>query len=97
MFKTNLCPSIRYDAKTHQIPLQDERRINVSKLGLGIPAPLTPPALLSFPYQPETQFFFVLADRLNLVNLYSIPTEMAKFTSNWEKVEVAYGGASRKV
>jgi len=42
-------------------------------------APLTP---LLFGYQPETQFFFLSVDRLNLVNLYSIPTEMAKFTSN---------------
>jgi len=37
---------------------------------------LTP---LSF-YQPETQFAFFV-DRLALVNLYSRPAEMAKFTS----------------
>jgi hypothetical protein len=33
-----------------------------------------------FLYHPETQFAF-LFDRLILVNLYSTPTEMAKFTS----------------
>ncbi len=31
-------------------------------------------------YQPETQFAFFV-DRLAFVNLYSTPTEMAKFTS----------------
>jgi hypothetical protein len=34
-------------------------------------------------YQPETQFPFGVG-RLNFVNLYSIPTEMAKFKSNCE-------------
>lgn len=34
-------------------------------------------------YQPETQFAF-LVDRLCEVNLYSIPTEIAKFTSYCE-------------
>lgn len=46
------------------------------------PTPQTPLApLLS--YHPETQFAFLL-DRLILVNLYSTPTEMAKFTSYCE-------------
>jgi len=37
-------------------------------------------------YQPDTQFAF-LVDRLIEVNLYSIPTEIPKFTS----VDVVYG------
>jgi hypothetical protein len=42
--------------------------------------PLTLLAPLLLRYQPDDQFpGFV--DRLNFVNLYSIPTEMAKFTS----------------
>ena len=55
------------------------------------PAPLTPLAI----YQPETQFpFFV--DRLIFVNLYSRPTEMAKFTS-YCAYDVLANGASLKV
>jgi hypothetical protein len=42
-------------------------------------APLTPLAPPGS-YQPETQFAFFV-DRFALVNLYSTPTEMAKFTS----------------
>lgn len=38
-------------------------------------------------YQPDSQFVFFI-DRLNLVNLYSNPTEIAKFTS----VDVVCGG-----
>lgn len=34
-----------------------------------------------FAYQPDFQFVFLLVERLIEVNLYSSPTEMAKFTS----------------
>jgi len=46
-------------------------------------------------YQPETQFAFFV-DRLAFVNLYSKPTEMAKFTSNCAYDAFA-NGASLKV
>ena len=48
-----------------------------------------------FRYQPDNQFAFFV-DRLIEVNLYSIPTLMAKFTSycEYEKVE---GGAALKL
>ena len=49
----------------------------------------------AFYYQPETQLAF-LVDRLAFVNLYSTPTEMAKFTSNCAYDALA-NGASLKV
>ncbi len=56
------------------------RRLRIApKSGLALLTPLTPPSPLSF-YHPETQFAFFV-DRLALVNLYSRPAEMAKFTS----------------
>ena len=58
------------------------------------PSPKEELAPLVF-YQPETQFpFFV--DRLIFVNLYSRPTEMAKFTSYCAYDALAIG-ASLKV
>ena len=56
------------------------RRLRIGpESGLAPLTPLTPPTPQLF-YQPETQFAFFV-NRLALVNLYSRPTEMAKFTS----------------
>jgi hypothetical protein len=70
--------------KTRPLPLPPKEEL----------APLTPRTPLAS-YQPETQFAFFV-DRLIFVNLYSKPTEMAKFTSNCE-YDVFANGASLKV
>jgi len=57
--------------------------------------PCNSPASRSLRYQPELQFPG-LADRLIFVNLYSSPTEIAKFKSNCVNDWVE-GGAYRNV
>ena len=53
-------------------------------------APLTP---LLFIYQPDNQLVFLLVERLIDVNLYSSPTEIAKFTSYCAYLREEFGAS----
>jgi hypothetical protein len=78
-------PLIWMMALTEELARQPARYLPAAaSLAKQTPQPANAAKSAALAYQPEDQLIFLLVERLIEVNLYSTPTEMAKFTSYCE-------------